>query len=669
MCAARSVLTPGGYLELTQGAFVSHRGKACKIRRVMSLDSVVVQYVDGGETDRVNPTELRPIEEAVVVSPTPTKVAAEGGEAESPGAKSGQQDINAISDEDWERAKKCYEIIKPLLENPKRTRADVVAVATAQGVQASTVYRWIGDYESTGHVSGLIKGKRGRKKGSRLLTPEQEAIIDKALEGFLDPQAITPAALIKDLDDQFEMAGIAKPHPNTIRNRVADIPLKRRMTARGQSELAKQRFDPTPGQFPDGTFPLECVQADHVLLDMKVVDVETRQPIEKRPWLTLLIDSYSRMIVGYFLSLMSPSAFGTGVALYMGMMPKRDLLTTLDLPGRWPVYGKFRKVFLDNAKEFKGAVLQRACEEHQIDLQLRPVKTPRYGAYIEAMVGNVNKQLHKRRGTTHRSPDTSPDYDSSDKAVYTLAALECEIVDWIVNSYHVNRHSSLNTTPLHKWEQGLLGDSKTPGVGLPPIPVNPEKLRLDFLPIEKRTIHPYGVELKRMYYHEVLNRWIGAVDPNNPKEKRKFIFHYDPRSIRRIWFWDPEVERHYEIPVRDTTWPDITWSEFDEYRRAMTKEGLTHVDEAAIKGYVQRSKAREQHEIEQAKNAKNAKNGNTKPVDKNAAKNPKNAAPGSSLYAATPGVNNQLTIKTNEDGDQSDDMFSTPAKPFSDIEI
>lgn len=667
MTVPRSVLTPGGYFELKQGAYVSFRGKACKIRRIISLDSIVVQYVDSGETERAHPGDLRPVEQVAVESTPKESSSAQDDGASQADTKSNQKDLNDISDTEWNEAKKCYEVIRPLLEKSDRTRADVLAVATEQNVQVSTIYRWISDYQSTGHISGLLKGKRGRKKGSKLLTPEQEAILSEVLEDeYLDPQAVTPAALIESLNTKFEEAGIPKPHPNTIRNRIADIPLKRRMSARGNNEAAKQRFDPSPGKFPDGTFPLECVQIDHVQLDKKVVDADTRQPIEKRPWLTLAIDSFSRMIVGFFLSLMHPSAFGAGIALYMGMMPKRDLLAKLDLPGRWPVYGKFRKVFADNAKEFKGTLLQRACDEHNIDLQLRPVKTPKYGAYIEAMVGNVNKQLHKKRGTTHRAPDVSPDYDSSKKAVYTLASLEIDIVDWIVNKYQVDLHSSLNTTPLHKWEQGLLGDAKTPGVGLPPMPTNTEKLRLDFLPHKLRAIHPYGVEMDRMYYHEVLNRWIGAPDPDNPTKKRQFIFHYDPRTIRKIWFWDPEVKQHFEIPLKDTTWPDISWSEYDEYHRAMVKEGKEQVDEAAIKGYVQRSKVREQAEVEKTESARRGK---PKSANKNAHKKPSNAAPGSGHYAKTPdAVGPQKETKFGED-DQVDDIFSVPAKPFDDIDI
>src|SRR5256885_5630668 len=78
-----------------------------------------------------------------------------------------------------------------------------------------------------------------------------------------------------------------------------------------------------------------------------------------------------------------------GMALAMGMLPKQDYLASLGLPGRWPVHGKIRKVLCDNAKEFRGEALKFGCKENAIDLELRPVKQPRYGAYIERLVGNV----------------------------------------------------------------------------------------------------------------------------------------------------------------------------------------------------------------------------------------------------------------------------------------
>jgi putative transposase len=635
MSARRHSAMHGPFLEIQVGNYASLDDMPCKIQRILSPDSVVVQFVEGLETKRVNPNCLRPVEtcESAEVP------GAEG--AESKDKKKHTSEIAEITDDDWAEATRCLAVIQPLIGKLGRTRADVAAAAKAANVQTSTVYRWINNYQLTGHLSGLIKQPRGRKPGSTYLTDDQERIINDLIATYEDPQSLRPSDVIEDINTEFDAQGVARPHPNTIRNRLAAIPLKRQMETRGQSEAARQRFEPRPGQFPSGTFPLECVQMDHVKLNILVVDEVTRAPIKKRPWLTLAIDCYSRVIVGYYLSLDSPSAFGTGVCIYMAICPKNELLTRLDLPGEWPVQGKMRKIHTDNAKEFKGHLLQRGCAENRIDLELRPKKRPHYGAYIERMVGNVNRMIHRLPGTTHESPKTSPDYDPAEESAYTMATLEKEIVDWIVNRYHVQKHSELNTTPISKYERGLLGDRNTPGVGLPPVPVDREKLRIDFLPYETRAIHPYGVEIGRMYYHEVLNRWIGAPDARDPKKKRKFIFHYDPRTIRSILFWDPEVHEHYEIPIKDTTWPDISWAEYNEAAKTLSKQGDEDVDEQRIKDYVSRRKIRQQTEVEKTKLSRNAQKGDqsggtekTPPATVPPSK--ANTAPGSTASAAIP---------------------------------
>jgi putative transposase len=629
----------------------------------MDLDRVVIEFIDNNETEQVHPTELRPTSAAKQedVDKAEVETPKSDNDLQSP-PEPQSKDTAEITDDAWTEAQEIYDTIKPLLENPDRTRADAEAVAAKRGVHVATVYEWMSTYAQTGQISSLVKRKRGRKRGSRWLTQKQEDIIDEILvDDFLDDQALTPAAVIEAINEKFEEAGIVPPHPNTIRNRIANIPLKRRLSTRGHSEEADQKTEARPGKFPHGNFPLECVQIDHVRLNMKCVDAETRLPIEKRPWLTLAIDCFSRMIVGFFLSFMSPSAFGVGVCLYMSIMRKDELLAVHGLPGSWPVYGKMRKVHFDNANEFKGNLVKRACEEYLIDVELRPEGTPHYGAYIEAMVGNVNKQLNKRRGTTHSSIKTSPDYDSSGKAIYTLADVEAEVLDWIVNSYHVSRHSEINTTPLALWKRGLLGDKKMPGVGLPQIPANHEKLRLDFLPFERRVVNPQGIEIgNRFYYHESLRTWVGSVDPDNPKKRRKFVVRYDPRTIRKVWFLDPQLDQYFEIPLRDTTWPDISWSEFDENRRLMLKEGYREVDEQAIKGYVQRRKLREAKALEATQAARKGKPKSAPPGSTN---KPSNTAPGSNLYAQTgASASSPSSVPENYD-----DLFSQPAKPFEDI--
>jgi putative transposase len=258
------------------------------------------------------------------------------------------------------------------------------------------------------------------------------------------------------------------------------------------------------------------------------------------------------MIVGLFIRMQRPNAVAAGMCLSMGMLPKADYLQRLGVPGKWPVFGKMRTVHCDNAKEFRGKTLEKALAEYGIDHTFRPVKQPEYGSYIERMVGNVNEFIHKQPGTTFSNPEHRGDYNSKKKSALTLKEIEVELIDWIVNQYHQRKHSTLGVSPIRKWEASVLGDRDHLGVGLPEAPADPQKLILDFMPFKTPTIQNYGIKLNgEEYYHENLNRWINAPDPDHAKRKRKFVVRYDPLSKRSVWFGDPEVKQYFEIPCRN----------------------------------------------------------------------------------------------------------------------
>ena len=71
-----------------------------------------------------------------------------------------------------------------------------------------------------------------------------------------------------------------------------------------------------------------------------------------------------------------------------------------------------------------------------------------------------------------------------------------------------------------------------PGRGLPAKIIDEEKLKLDLMPFEMRTVQDYGIVIDKIYYyHDVLRPWINAVDPQDTKRKRKFMVRRDPRDI------------------------------------------------------------------------------------------------------------------------------------------
>jgi hypothetical protein len=153
-----------------------------------------------------------------------------------------------------------------------------------------------------------------------------------------------------------------------------------------------------------------------------------------------------------------------------------------------------------------------------------------------------------------------------------------------VEVYHQKRHSQLGMPPIAKWQEGVFGVGKKPGIGVPPRITDELRLKLDLMPFETRTVQQYGIVWDHIeYQHDVLRRWSNAPDPDKPRLKRKFLCRRDPRDISTIWFYDPEVQQYYAIPYRNTSHPAISIWELREAERRVTEERRDiPVDEGSI---------------------------------------------------------------------------------------
>lgn len=220
--------------------------------------------------------------------------------------------------------------------------------------------------------------------------------------------------------------------------------------------------------------------------------------------------------------------------------------------------GVMNTVHADNAKEFRGGMLRKACQEYGIDLQWRPVGRPHFGGHIERLLGTLNHEIHTLPGSTFSNPVVRGAYDSEQQAALTLSEFERWLAILVVEIYHQRLHSELGLTPLQKYEQGLFGADEHPGRGVPERLVDETPLRLNFLPYLERTVQSHGIMIDEIqYYDDVLKPWIHSLDPRDTtgKRKRKFIVRRDPRDISRIYFYDPELKQYFEIPYRHTVHP------------------------------------------------------------------------------------------------------------------
>jgi len=555
-------------IRIEPGIWVAVKGRRACIVQILDLETVVVQDPEKGETWPARIDDLQP-DPLIPGSPIETE----------------WTELTAIEEKAWQTARERLAIIQPLLDDPDCTREKVQIQAGVAGRHPATLYRWLQDYRHSGQLSVLAPVKPGVRCGYARLAPEVETILAATIDEFyLHRQKRSAQQTYNEVARRCHNAGIRRPHPNTVRNRINALSNKEKLHRREGSKAVRDKYAPIQGPFPGADWPLAVVQIDHTPVDLILVDDMHRRPVG-RPWVTLAIDVFSRMVTGFSVSFDPPGALAVGLCMAHAILPKEAWLARHDLSTPWPVWGVMNTVHADNAKEFRGGMLRKACQEYGIDLQWRPVGRPHFGGHIERLLGTLNHEIHTLPGSTFSNPVVRGAYDSEQQAALTLSEFERWLAILVVEIYHQRLHSELGLTPLQKYEQGLFGTDEHPGRGVPERLVDETPLRLNFLPYLERTVQSHGIMIDEIqYYDDVLKPWIHSLDPRDTtgKRKRKFIVRRDPRDISRIYFYDPELKQYFEIPYRHTVHPPLSIWELREARRKLKEEGRQSVNEDLI---------------------------------------------------------------------------------------
>lgn len=519
----------------------------------------------------------------------------EGGRLRSCGL-----DLASIVDKDWAVAERRYAVIAPLLGNDMYVPSAVLKRAKECDVSRATVYRWLHAYNEGSQFLGLLPHAPGWVKGNSRITKQVEDIIDDVIRTFY---MSTRRSSIKDVFDEVktrcEEEGLNPPSIPTITRRIHRIPKKTILRARGYSEIASNTYDARPGKY-SADYPLHRIQIDHTPADVIIVDDVHRISIG-RPWVTMAIDMYSRMVVGYYISLEAPSAVSVAMCLVQAMLPKHEWLNHHSVEGEWPVWGKPHELHSDNGPDFKAKALIQSCTAHGIDRQFRPRKKPHWGGHIESLMEGNAKVFGKLKGATQRNPVERGDVNSDKEAIMSFDALET----WLIHAiliYNNKPHSGLEyKPPIKMWNDAFWGPKAI--CGMPPMPEDPLTLQIDFLPAEYRTIHPYGVEWDAIYYAEALRPWISHMDPATGK-KAKLLFRRDTRDINFIWFFDPGLERYFKIPLANHRFEAVSVPEYVAAKRERKKQNLSSVDDEAIARSIEAKRKIEHDESERTKEAR-----------------------------------------------------------------
>lgn len=572
------------FVTISVGALACYQKETYRITQVLDFQSVLAINVETGRPAVLRIGELKPFL---------------GDKVRGPYADHDLEDIGA---EEWATAQKRYSVIAPLLGIEGQSRIVVEQRAKEASVDTVTVYRWLRRFKEQGEVTALIPHKRGWGKGRPRIAQAVENIIAQTIDDYyLTEQRPDVASTAYEVRKRCKALKLSPPTVTTVKARIKKIPDRIRLRKRGDRELAGNKYDARPGGL-DTEYPLQIVQIDHTPADMIIVDDVYRRAIG-RPWLTLAICVYSRMVTGYYLSMDAPSAVSVAMCVVHSILPKEKWLALHGVEAEWPVWGKMGTLHSDNGADFKTVSLVQSCVNHDIQRAFRPKKSPHWGGHIERWMGTFAGINKKDRGTTFSNPGERREYDSEEKSIYTFEEYERRLVRNIIK-YNNQFHEEIGEPPIKRWNSSFFGDKENdPLVPLPPRVADPWTFQLDFLPSVRRVIHPYGVELDAMYFAEALRPWIGATDPKTGKA-RKFLFRRDPRDINRIWFYDPALKEYFEIPIIRGRYAGVTVGEYVAAKKKARKLGRDSVNHDVIERMLDENKLQEVEAAQRTKSAR-----------------------------------------------------------------
>ncbi len=260
-------------------------------------------------------------------------------------------------------------------------------------------------------------------------------------------------------------------------------------------------------------------QIDHTKADILLVDEDGEEI--GRPFLTTVVDCYSRCIVGFRLGLTAPSSQVVALALRNAILPKR-YGSEYELRCKWSAYGVPKYVFTDRGKDFRSKHLVELISDQ---LGFEPIlrSHPSEGGIVERPFRTMSGLLSEMPGYTGANVKERPE-GAEEKACITLPELEKLILGFIVDSYNQKPDARSLANPLtpkqsriERWEKGLR---------MPPTLLNERELDVCLMKATERVVYDNGyLNFSNLRYRgENLGAYAGE----------KVVLRYDPRDITLV---------------------------------------------------------------------------------------------------------------------------------------
>jgi putative transposase len=413
-------------------------------------------------------------------------------------------ELAGLSEEARTLALDRFRLLQPHLQQNRPLRQ----VALEVGISFRTAQRWVAQYQQFG-LAALVRKKRDDSGQRRAVS----AKIKEAIEGLaLQKPPLTVATICRQVRQLAQDIGEPIPKYSVVYDIVRNLPADLLTLAHQGSKAYGDAFELVHRR--EASRPNAIWQADHSPLDILLVRPDGKAG---KPWLTIVIDDYSRAVAGYFLSFEDPSALHTSLALRQAIWRKED--------SRWSVCGIPEVLYTDHGSDFTSRHLEQVGADLKIRLVFSIPGKPRGRGRIERFFSTVNEMF-----LCELDGYAPSGYGVRGKPPLTLAELDARFRTFLLDVYHRRECVETKTPPAERWE----------GNGfLPQMPESLEQLDLLLVQVAKRRkVHPDGIHFQSLRYTATtLAAYVGEsvtlrIDPRDMGEIR--VFHEERFLCRAI---------------------------------------------------------------------------------------------------------------------------------------
>lgn len=260
-------------------------------------------------------------------------------------------------------------------------------------------------------------------------------------------------------------------------------------------------------------------QCDHTKIDLLVVD--QAGSLLGRPWLTIVVDTYSRCIMGIHLGFDAPSAAVVCLALRHAILPKQ-YSSAYELKQSWGTYGLPQYLYTDGGKDFRSQHLEQVATELGIVLCLR--RKPSDGGIVERPFGTFNTQFFSTLPGYVSSEVQTRSPKAESEACLTLLQLEQLLVRYVVDHYNQALDARMgDQSRTARWDAGRIAQLRL---------MSDRELDICLMRQERRTVYRSGyLQFANLTYQgEHLAAYAGE----------SVIIRYNPRDITTIYIYQRE---------------------------------------------------------------------------------------------------------------------------------